>query len=60
MSIKRGNKRTFVTLNKERQHEIDHLAKKYNLSQSKILAHALDKLYELDQAKFPTGLKIKK
>ncbi|EMF0251908.1 hypothetical protein C7N31_RS12070 [Enterococcus hirae] len=52
MPIAIGNKRLPVTLDGNRQKELQRLKKKYNKSESKIMCIALDILIEQEKAGF--------
>ncbi|EMJ5457072.1 hypothetical protein OP594_002675 [Enterococcus faecalis] len=56
MAVKSENKRATVTLNPLQQEELTKLAKKYAISESKVLAHGLDLLIMQEKAHFKTGL----
>lgn len=56
MAVKSENKRATVTLNPLQQEELTKLAKKYAISESKVLAHGLDLLIMQENAHFKTGL----
>lgn len=56
MAIKNENKCATVTLNPLQQAELTKLAKKYAVSESKVLAHGLDLLIMQENAHFKTGL----
>jgi hypothetical protein len=56
MAVKSENKRATVTLNPLQQAELTKLAKKYAVSESKVLAHGLDLLIMQENAHFKTGL----
>ncbi|WP_376716428.1 hypothetical protein [Enterococcus gallinarum] len=56
MAIKKENKRGVTTLNPTQQVALQRLSKKYVLSESKILAHALDLLIAQEAANFDVGL----
>ncbi len=57
MTIKKENKRAVATLTPKQQVALTALAKKYDLSESKILAQGLDLLIAHEQAHFDVGLK---
>lgn len=59
MPIAIGNKRLPVTLDGNRQKELQRLKKKYNKSESKIMCIALDILIEQEKAGFEIPVLIK-
>lgn len=57
MTIKEENKRSAVTLCPDQQAQLKRLSKKYDVSESRILARGFDLLVEQERAHFDVGLK---
>lgn len=57
MTVKKENKRAVVTLCPHQQEQLKHLAEKYQVSESKVLARSLELLIAQEQAHFDVGLK---